>query len=150
MGVSKKIRYCYLTAFIVLIADRLTKFAALKLLPSAGHPLIGDIIGLKLVRNTGAGFGVLKGYVWLFSIISFGVISLIVWYIPQMQPRRYAAISFGLLLGGAIGNLIDRIAYGCVIDFIDIWIWPTFNIADIMISASAVGIIIYFLREKDA
>ncbi len=131
--------YIFLTAAFVFIADRLSKYAALKSL-TAGESLkaIPGIFHITLVLNNGAAFGLLKNWAALFIIFSFLAIALIILFIHRSSGMGLAlATSLALILGGASGNLVDRLKFGYVIDFLDFRIWPVFNIAD---SAISVGI----------
>lgn len=113
-----------------------------------GRPvdIVGDSIRLVLVHNTGGLFGLLSGQAPIFAVVSLGVIALIVWYESQVGQSLLATLALGLLTGGAIGNLIDRIRLGFVVDFVDMglgaWRWYTYNVADASISTSIVLLLI--------
>ncbi|MFC1921544.1 signal peptidase II [Chloroflexota bacterium] len=98
------------------------------------------------VQNTGAAFGIFQNQNFILTIVDFigiAIILLFVFFIPRWYPAistRLSILSLGLVLGGAIGNLIDRLYIGHVTDFIDVGFWPTFNIAD---SATVVGTILF-------
>ena len=100
---------------------------------------------LKYMQNTGASFSILRGYTWFF--IAFAVIVLIV--IFYLYPRMHIKYRpyIGLIIGGTIGNLIDRVYLGYVIDFIDFKIWPVFNIADTAVCIGAAFLIIYIWKD---
>ena len=76
------------------------------------------------------------------------IIGIIIYYYDKIPKNKYAEISAALILGGAVGNLIDRVLRGHVIDFIDLRIWPSFNIADTAISIGAIGLILYLIKKK--
>jgi signal peptidase II len=102
-------------------------------------------LSLTYVRNTGAAFGILKGQQWFFVVLSIGII----WWIGRalcMSTARPVATqrAMALILGGAIGNLIDRIRLGYVIDFIDLHVWPVFNVGD---SAITIGVVLLLLHN---
>lgn len=120
-----------LISFIVVLLDQLSKFLAKEYLP--------------YTTNSGAVFGILKGYNVFLIIVSILVIILILFYYKQV--KGYSEIFFALILGGAIGNLIDRLAYGYVIDFINFKIWPSFNIADSAITIGVIGLVIYYWKK---
>lgn len=116
-------------------------------------PLIDGILHLKLAKNEGVAFSMLKGLPSVILIISFAAISAIVWiYVKSWRTARAPLIvALGLLLVGAIGNLIDRVALGHVRDFLDfvphvpfVGAWAIFNVADICIT---VGVILYLICE---
>jgi len=121
--------------------------------------LIPGVFNLTFLRNTGAAFGMFAGHpVWWRQsfFIGIAIIALIVLFFMQRKLGRqnsWYTTSLALIAGGAIGNLIDRICYGSVVDFLDVYIgkhhWPAFNAAD---SAISVGVCIFlitqFLEEK--
>ncbi len=131
----------YAIAALVLVADQLTKvLATLYVAPAgrAGIQVLGLPLYLTYVTNTGAAFGLFKDLTALFIVIALGVIAAIIY----MERRRVAAspwlrVALGLQLGGALGNLLDRLRLGYVVDFIDLRWWPVFNLAD---SAIVVGV----------
>jgi signal peptidase II len=130
--------------FTTVLIDRATKIYFSDLL-SYGEsiPLIKNVLHLTLVHNTGIAFGLFKDYGVVFIVIPIIAIVLLVFNIyyyrqnNEALSRTYIA-AFSLILGGAIGNLIDRIRYGYVIDFIDFRVWPVFNVADSAITIGAV------------
>ena len=136
-----------LTVSTIIITDRITKIFFSKLL-SLGEtlPIIRNIFHMTLVHNTGIAFGLFKDQGIVFIIIPIIAVILLIfnifYYRNNKELSRIYLFGFSLILGGAIGNLIDRIAFGYVIDFIDIRIWPVFNIADSAITVGAVIIAI--------
>ncbi len=96
---------------LIVIIDRITKIIVMN--------------NFKYTTNTGAAFGILQNQQWLFTMAALIVSIALLYLIPKYQYPE-----LGLLLGGAIGNLIDRMLYSHVIDFIDVGFWPSFNIAD--------------------
>ncbi|NQT22946.1 MAG: signal peptidase II [Candidatus Omnitrophica bacterium] len=149
-----------LSLAIVLI-DQLTKILVLKNSDKLPLDIIKGLFSIALVRNKGAAFGILQNQKLFFIIIAVIAIVAIVWVeVSAMQrnlrkkaPYEIAMlfrISLALILGGAIGNLIDRIRFGYVVDFLDFKVWPVFNIADSAITIGAVLLLIYlFLQKKD-
>ena len=137
---TRWLRPCiFLTAMLVFVADRLSKYAAVNSL-SAGESVkvIPGVFHITLVLNNGAAFGLFKNWAAFFILFSFLAIALIVLFIMKSSKMSLPlAASLALILGGAAGNLIDRVKFGYVIDFLDFRIWPVFNIAD---SAISVGI----------
>ena len=141
-----------ITVLSVIIIDRLTKLFFIHLL-SYGEslPLIRNVLHMTLVHNTGIAFGLFKEQGVVFIVIPIIAIILLVFNIYYYRQNNEALsrpyiIAFSLILGGAIGNLFDRIVYGYVIDFIDFRIWPVFNIADVAI-VCGVGILIFQHEE---
>ena len=138
---DKKYAVIISIGFIIVFSDQLTKFLIKQNLQlNQSIPVIKNILHLTYITNTGSAFGLFKGFNWFFILFSLVVIIVIFYFINQIKNNeKMMRISVSLVLGGTIGNLIDRIAYGAVIDFIDFRIWPVFNIAD---SAVTIGIII--------
>ena len=108
-------------------------------------PIIKDIFHITYVLNPGAAFGILEHKRSFFVIIVFLMLAISYYAYRKINHMdNFLKLGMGLLIGGAIGNLIDRLKTGYVIDFIDFRVWPVFNIADISIVVG-VGIIIYFM-----
>ena len=139
------------TVATIVLADRVTKIFFSDLL-SLGEslPLIRNVIHMTLVHNTGIAFGLFKNHGIVFIIIPIIAVILLVfnifYYRNNKELSRLYIGGFSLILGGAIGNLIDRISYGYVIDFIDLRVWPVFNIADSAITVGACIIAVKCLR----
>ncbi len=131
--------------------DQLSKaLAIIFLVPLDSFPVWSDYLRLTLIRNRGAAFGISLGRYSdiLLLIISIAAIILIITYYARSSPsKRWQHLTFGLITGGAMGNLIDRLAKKEVIDFIDCGIgnlrWPIFNVADIAITIGAILLIRY-------
>lgn len=126
----------FLIAGFVFVADRLTKYFIIKcLVLGQSIKVIPGIFHITLVFNNGAAFGLLQDRALFFVIFSFAAIALILLIISKArQLDTLFAVSLALILGGAAGNLIDRLKFGYVIDFLDFRVWPVFNIADSCIS----------------
>ena len=140
----------------VIILDQITKIYADQLLNYAQPVAVMPMFNFTLLYNKGAAFSFLSdagGWQrWFFIILSVTISTvLIVWIYKLKSHEKLQTISIALILGGAIGNLIDRSIYGHVIDFIDIYYqhhhWPAFNIADSAISIGAVFLIIDSLKK---
>jgi len=129
-----------ITSLIVLI-DQLSKLYIRVNIPlNTSIPIVRGIFRITHVENSGAAFGLLQNQTMLFIIVSFLTIALIFFYwrhIPRSTGWVYTALA--LVAGGAIGNLIDRIHLGKVVDFFDFGIWPVFNVAD---AAIVIGVVI--------
>ena len=124
---------------IVLIVDRLTKYILFRNL-SEGESVrvIPGLFHITLVLNSGAAFGLFKGRSLFFIVSTALVMVFICLYIWRGGCKDLLMLTaLGLILGGAAGNLIDRAAFGYVIDFLDFRIWPVFNIADASITIGA-------------
>ena len=132
-----------LAALIVLL-DQATKWVVTRQLgPHASEhrfEVAGRVIAFDYVRNNGAAFGLLRGQTFVLTVMACAVvIVLIASYQRARNPSWQLVVGLGLLLGGAIGNLIDRIRLNYVVDFIAFSIWPKFNIAD---SAITIGVLL--------
>lgn len=133
-------------AFTVIVLDQLTKFLVMRSIPKFGAlRVIPGFFDLVNVRNPGAAFGILNGAhgSWraaFFIFVSIAALALIA-VLVRKAADRLTIVAFSLIGGGAVGNLIDRVRFGEVVDFIDwyyrSWHWPTFNIAD---SAITIGV----------
>ena len=130
-------------ALVVVVVDQLTK-AWLVANVAQGEVLnvVGDAVRLVYHQNSGALFGLFRDQAIVFGLISIGVIGLIVGYHARSARSMYLSVALGFLLGGAVGNLIDRLRLGYVVDFVDIGIgdlrFYTFNVADSSISTAIV------------
>ncbi len=148
------------TTIVIVILDRITKAAVVdKLVPGAWVEVVPGL-ALTHVHNPGIAFSLFSGGGPLTRVVLHLVIFTSVVIIASMVVRhahhsRLAGLAFGLILGGAVGNLIDRVLYGWVIDFVHLWIrlgqrtfsWPDFNVADAAITCGAVLLIISELRS---
>jgi len=134
----------------VLIVDRLTKYILLKNL-SEGQSVgvVPGIFHITLVLNSGAAFGLFKGRSLFFTISAALVMIFICFYIWRGGCKDLLTLTaLGLILGGAAGNLIDRVLFGYIIDFLDFRIWPVFNIADTSITIGAFILAIRIMFNK--
>lgn len=135
-----------LVTFTIIFLDRITKLFFSGLLGlGESLPVIPRVLHATLVHNTGIAFGFFRDQGIVFIIIPVIAIILLVfnvYYYHQNNEviNRSYIIAFSLILGGAMGNLFDRIVYGYVVDFIDFRIWPVFNVADSAITIGAVMI----------
>jgi signal peptidase II len=124
-------------AAAVIGLDQLTKHTVV---PSGEQQLIP---GLKLVhvRNTGVAFGVFSGGGAVVLVVTLAALALLLFYFATHPNRRWLWVPTGLLVGGALGNLIDRLANGAVTDFIKLPHWPAFNLADTSITLGVVALV---------
>lgn len=134
---------------LVVLADQLTKFLALHFLSETPSlPLIQNIFHLTLVKNTGVAFGLLRhasSHIILLTVVSAAVLFVILF----RAKRLYDRFALGLILGGAVGNLIDRLRFGYVVDFLDFRIWPVFNVADTCVSIGVGLLLLDLLLRKN-
>ena len=117
--------------------------------------IIKNFLDITYVKNTGAAFSILEDNTWMITIISLMIIMGVIYYIYKNKPsNNIENIGYGMVIGGALGNFIDRIIYGYVIDFIDInlfgWNYPVFNIADILIVVSVIIMVICCFRGDES
>lgn len=148
-------RWLWLAAAIVVI-DQLSKFAILRSL-SFGERIavVPGLFDLTLVYNRGAAFSFLAGASgwqrWFFTGLGIAAAIFIVWLLARHGSQRLFAFALALILGGAIGNVIDRIAHGQVVDFLLVYWqrfhWPAFNVADSAITVGAALLIVDELRR---
>jgi signal peptidase II len=134
----------FATALVVTVVDQISKsLIAESIGPDAERnqiPIIGSILQLRYVENTGAAFGMFQDSTSLLIVISILIIiSLGFLFRSLITASKLLAFAFGLQFGGAVGNLIDRVRLGYVVDFIDVPNFPTFNVAD---SGITVGVVL--------
>lgn len=144
----------FLSIFFFLI-DLISKIVVDNLLfLGESIKIINNFFNITYVRNTGAAFSILSKHTYLLVFVSIFIITLILYYINKNKPKtKIEYISYSMILGGAVGNLYDRIVYGYVIDFLDFNIfgyeYPIFNLSDSFIFIGVLILIIYMWRCKD-
>ena len=158
---SKESRYLLLALLgvMIVIVDQVTKYwivQSMRLHESI--PIIPNLFSLTYIRNPGAAFGLLAGSSNAFRMVFFGITSLfalaLLGTILLRLPEKdwVGQLSIAGILGGAIGNLIDRLRFGEVIDFLDVYVesyhWPAFNVADSAITVGVACLIIHFAFER--
>jgi signal peptidase II len=156
-GLSAKWKLVAGWLVIIIIIDQLTKAIVDRLMPlHESIPIIDGLFSLTYVRNTGAAFGIFAGshqafrlpFLVLVSVLAIGFILMMLKRLRDQETGLATALSF--ILGGAIGNLVDRVLHGEVIDFLDFYWssyhWPAFNLADSFITVG-VSITLYFLMK---
>jgi signal peptidase II len=142
-------------AWAVLLVDQLTKVIVYRALTLHGPPrqILGDVLRLTYIQNSGSALGLFGGSRWFFVGVSLLSMLVILALVQSGRYRdRHLITAFGLILGGAAGNLVDRLWLGRVIDFIEMGIaghyWPVYNVADIGITAGVILLGIRVLLEK--
>ena len=149
----------FFTAGIVVIVDQLTKYIVLTTMPLNGSiAVIPGLFDLTHLHNPGGAFGFMadKGpFIRKLLFIFFsGAAMILVFYLYRKTPKNFTFLSFGLALifGGAVGNMIDRIRMGKVVDFLDFYIngihWPAFNVADSAVSIGVTIFVVHLLFNK--
>lgn len=140
----------YLIALILLSVDQFSKYIIRQNMSLAESiPVIKSIFHITYVENTGIAFGLFPQGHFLFIVISFIIIAVIIFFerkkiIKSLREK----ICLGLILGGALGNLIDRLRFGFVIDFLDFRIWPVFNLADSGVCIGGILMVFFILRKR--
>nr|WP_211201398.1 signal peptidase II [Bacillus sp. NTK071] len=137
----------YLIAIGIIFLDQVTKWLVVKYMEyGESITLINDFLYLTSHRNRGAAFGILQGQMIFFYIITIFVIGAVIYYMQQYKHSRFVSLTLALILGGAIGNFIDRVLRGEVVDFVNTFIFsydfPIFNVAD---ASLVVGVILIFI-----
>jgi signal peptidase II len=140
-------------AAVIVVVDQLTKaWIVSSIAPGGWISVVGEYVRLVHSQNNGALFGLFRESAVLFGLASIVVIGLIVAYHGRSGRSPYMSVALGLLLGGAIGNLLDRLRLGHVVDFVDAGIgdlrWYTFNVADAAISFAIILLILAALRPS--
>lgn len=129
-----------LSVSVIFVLDQISKYAAKELLRYGESWPESGIFRFTHVTNSGTAFGLFKDATPILVVASFIAIGfLIYFYRTHIGSRRILRLAIGMLMGGALGNLLDRIMYGSVVDFIDVGWWPVFNLAD---SSIVVGMFI--------
>lgn len=131
--------------------DQLTKLLAVQYLkPIGSYPLWQNVLHLTYVENRGAAFGMLSNQRWVFMIFStVAIIGLVVYLFRFCKEGKWIKVALAMIIGGGIGNMIDRIALGYVVDFVDFTLihFAVFNVADSFVSVGAVMLVIWFVRS---
>jgi len=149
---TRKPRFALLSLAVVVLDQWSKWIVELHLPEGAAHPVVPGLLNLVHVRNTGVAFGLFSSDTgstsWLLTVLGFaalGAVALYFWLTPGHDRLLLTALS--LVAGGAVGNLLDRIAAGAVTDFVDVFVgthhWPAFNVAD---SAITIGIALMVLE----
>ncbi|MBI5572377.1 MAG: signal peptidase II [Desulfomonile tiedjei] len=145
---------------LIVVADQVTKYLIVAWLPvNSGLTVIPGFLDIIHVRNTGAAFGIGADSAWTFRggffiLMSFAVLAVIVWMlISGPAVDTLLVTTYALFCGGAVGNLVDRLRFGAVVDFIDVhWgdlHWPAFNVADSALCVGVALFFVHFLLAKD-
>lgn len=152
---QRRIKLLLIVAAVVLVLDVVTKVLAVRLLqPGKPVPIIGDTVTWTLVRNSGAAFSFATGYTWVLTLIAISVVVGIL-LIGRRLVSTWWAIGLGMILGGALGNLVDRFfrgpgpLRGHVVDFLSVGWWPVFNVADPSVVGGAILLVALSLFGYD-
>ncbi|MDI6799301.1 MAG: signal peptidase II [Actinomycetota bacterium] len=140
----------YLVALPIFAIDQAAKFAVKRCLQEGvSVPVIDKVFHLTHIQNSGAAFGIFAGRSDVLIAISLIAISLLIFYNHTSRLlSRFQRIAIGLLIGGALGNLVERLASGRVTDFLDFRFWPVFNLGDAAISIGVAMLLIMILSKE--
>ncbi|MCA1839883.1 MAG: signal peptidase II [Actinomycetota bacterium] len=148
-------RYLWLAAvaIVVIAADQITKTLAVDRLSDGPVDLIHGALTLRLTLNSGGAFGILQGLPGVFVAASLAVVGLVFFWVRRLS-RPALVVPLGMMLGGGLGNVADRLfrdLNGKVVDFIDLHVWPVFNVADAcIVTGIALLLIASFVSRPDA
>jgi signal peptidase II len=139
----------------VVTADQATKFAIVEAIgPDGPHgrlDIAGQLVSLEYAENRGVAFGLLTGLGPIVTVASFAVVAvLLVHYFRETMPPTWQTLAIGGISGGAIGNLVDRVRLGYVVDFIAVGPWPNFNLADSAITICVLVLLFGWLQDERA
>ena len=137
-------------ALIILIADQFTKVLILGYYKLGDSTYIAPFFNIVRAHNTGAAFSFLAGASgwqrWFFTIIGVAAAGFIIWMLRSHAGQKLFSFSLACILGGAVGNVVDRLLHGYVVDFLQFhwagWYFPAFNVADAAITVGAIGLIL--------
>lgn len=164
-----ELRPYFILALLIALADQISKILIRQyLLPGDSVEVLGDLIKFTFVYNQGGAFGIKLGNIIFYSVMSFAAaVVIIIYMIKNKNAHKIIMAILALVVGGAVGNFIDRIAYGQVVDFIDVNIpdirippfsffggfelyrWYIFNIADMALTVGLISFIVYLLIKGD-
>jgi signal peptidase II len=145
--VDKKFYIISIISILIVLLDQLSKYFV-RVYVNNPITVIKDMFDIRYTSNTGAGFSILQGNNVMLIIITLIILGGFIYYYKRIPGDKRVTIPIGLILGGGIGNLIDRILFGYVIDFIDFKVWPIFNIADSAITVGAIILVVYLVKKK--
>ena len=138
----------------MFVADQGTKALVVATIPFGERvEIVGDLVWLWHLRNTGAAFSLLPGATWLFIPVTILALGMVAYFHREFRGRGpWIHVLLGVILGGALGNLVDRIRLGYVVDFVSVGIgdmrWPAFNVADPSV-VIGIGILVLYLSFSD-
>jgi signal peptidase II len=137
---------------VVFIADRVTKDLVTASVPyGTEFAAIDHLVWITNIHNSGAAFGLAPAFAIVFLLASFGVACGLVVYVFTHRDSVPADLVLGLVLGGTVGNLFDRVMFGTVTDFVALHFWPVFNVADSAVSTGVVLLLLgYVLRRPQS
>lgn len=139
----------WLTTLLVLMIDQLSKLWVVNnFIPGESRVVLNKVLWLTYVQNQGAAFGILQGHSWLFFICAILVIVILVVINSKQHLPATMQVIFGLIMAGAIGNLLDRLRLNYVVDFFDLGWWPVSNVADMAIVCGGILLVLKLLWDE--
>lgn len=148
-----KKKYLYIVLFIIglVLIDQVSKLLVVNYL-SDKIVLINNFFSLDYVKNTGAAFGFFSGNIFFLVLITLALVIYLIYELKQNIDKKFNLVFIILIISGAIGNLIDRVFRGFVVDFISFILFnsqmPVFNIADIFVTCGVAGLIFVIFKEE--
>lgn len=146
--------FCIAIMILTVIADQVTKLLIVNSLElGESAPLISGVFNFTYIRNRGAAFGMLSEHRWIFMAMSVLLIAFLIIYLIKAKPQsKIVRLCLALIVGGGIGNMIDRVIYGFVIDFLDFELihFYIFNVADAAVTVGCATLVIYILFHEFA
>ncbi|OIO63676.1 hypothetical protein COT48_01375 [Candidatus Woesearchaeota archaeon CG08_land_8_20_14_0_20_47_9] len=133
-GEPGRLKRILFISILVIVIDRLTKAAIMH----QGRLLSTGLLELSYSCNSGSAFGLFQGHASMLVWVSLIALGFIFWRIELILKRPALVIPAGLIIGGIVSNAVDRLLFGCVVDFINLHFWPSFNIADSALCVGAV------------
>lgn len=132
-----------LTAVAVLVIDQAVKVAVRgSLQPGEEREVLGSVVQLTYVRNTGVAFGQLSGNGALVALLVAAAVGILLWYFLTHLDTPWIWLPAGMVVGGALGNVIDRVGQGAVTDYVKLPGWPSFNVADVAITGGVIIMVV--------
>lgn len=143
--------YVLLTAALVVVDQLIKLWVTTHLAINQTITVIPGILGLTKLHNTGAAWSMLEGQQWFFIVITLVAIVVIAWLMKYYRGQRWAEVSFCLILAGTLGNFLDRLRLGYVVDMFELLPvnFPVFNFADTLLTIGVVLLAIRILKEDD-
>lgn len=141
----------FLIAVTVIVVDRIVKFYITENLRiGESIPVFGSFMMITRSENRGAAFGMLHGQNWVFIIASIIVILVMIYYYNEIIYNRLLVYATASILAGTVGNMMDRLFFSHVIDYIEFSFWPIFNLSDVALTAGVALLIVYmYLWQKE-
>jgi signal peptidase II len=153
--IQGEIALIYSVAALVFLLDQVSKYLVRTTFQQGSSiPVIDNLFHITLVYNTGAAFGMLKAWPYLFVAVSILAVAIVNYILLKKRHvlRTWEKAALCFIMAGTLGNLADRIRLGCVVDFIDLRVWPVFNVADSFITIGAVMLgwsVVMGIRRRD-